>query len=176
MRYVVYILVQLIWGLPQTAAGFVVFLSRLGRPHFFHHGAIVTVWRLPAGLSLGPFVFVNSRYGFAGEGAAPSASAGDLAASRRAHDGTAVSPVERYGVDERLLVHEYGHTVQSLILGPLYLFVIGLPSIVWMRVAPLARWRRRSGTSYYAFYPERWANWLGERVLKRPSMGMAHID
>lgn len=33
--------------------------------------------------------------------------------------------------DLKLIQHEYGHTVQSLILGPIWLFVIGLPSLIW---------------------------------------------
>mgnify|MGYP007099320789 FL=1 len=33
--------------------------------------------------------------------------------------------------DLKLIQHEYGHTVQSLILEPIWLFVIGLPSLIW---------------------------------------------
>lgn len=33
--------------------------------------------------------------------------------------------------DETLLAHEYGHSLQSLFLGPLFFFVIGIPSICW---------------------------------------------
>lgn len=76
----------------------------------------------------------------------------------------------------RLMVHEYGHTVQSLILGPLYLPLVGLPSVVWSRVPALSRWRRAHRISYYALPTERWANWLGERVCKEPSMGQALVD
>ena len=68
-----------------------------------------------------------------------------------------------------LLVHEYGHTLQSLALGPLYLFVIVLPSLIWARSRRLARRRRNAGVSYYSFYTERWASSWGERVLKRPA-------
>ena len=80
------------------------------------------------------------------------------------------------GIDDRLLVHEYGHTIQSLILGPLYLPVIGLPSFMWFRMPRFANRRHAQGLSYYSFYTERWANHLGELVLKRPSMGQAIID
>ena len=34
-------------------------------------------------------------------------------------------------LSKRLLVHEYGHTIQSLIFGPLYLIVMGIPSTLW---------------------------------------------
>ena len=30
-----------------------------------------------------------------------------------------------------ILAHEWGHTIQSIILGPLYLLAVGLPSIIW---------------------------------------------
>ena len=66
----------------------------------------------------------------------------------------------------RLLVHEYGHTVQSLILGPLYLLVIGLPSVIWAGLPALERMRRKKRISYYWLYTERWADFLGERVTK----------
>ena len=68
-----------------------------------------------------------------------------------------------------VLVHEYGHTMQSLALGPLYLFVIGLPSLVWARSRKLTQRRKAAGRSYYDFYTERWASSWGERTLGRPA-------
>ena len=53
-------------------------------------------------------------------------------------------------------LHELGHSRQSLFLGPLYLFVIGIPSILWA-----AWWNEDRGMSYYSFYTERWADKLG---------------
>ncbi len=116
-----YALGQCTWGLVQTLAGLVVFLSCPGCRHSFHRGTVVTAWRRPDGLSLGLFIFVPE------------------------------------GEDPRLLRHEYGHTLQSLLLGPLYLPVIGLPSLI------RAAWRRgrRRGRSYYDFYTERWADRWG---------------
>lgn len=55
--------------------------------------------------------------------------------------------------------HEYGHTIQSHLLGPLYLLVIGLPSIVWNKF--FADYRKIHGISYYEFWVEKWANKLG---------------
>ncbi len=37
---------------------------------------------------------------------------------------------------DHLLVHEYGHTLQSLILGPFYLLLIGIPSVLSAGVLP----------------------------------------
>ena len=52
--------------------------------------------------------------------------------------------------------HEYGHTRQSLYLGPLYLLVIGIPSLWW------GWWHRtHKDRSYYWFYTEKGADLLG---------------
>lgn len=62
-------------------------------------------------------------------------------------------------VDNDYKKHEIGHTKQSYILGWLYLFIIGIPSIVW---AGCFEWyRRKYNVNYYAFYTERWADMLG---------------
>lgn len=60
----------------------------------------------------------------------------------------------------RFVKHEYGHTLQSKKLGWLYLIVIGLPSLIWAQC--FQKYRDKTGTSYYAFYTEKWANQLGE--------------
>ena len=52
--------------------------------------------------------------------------------------------------------HELGHTKQSRMLGWFYLFVIGIPSILWA-----AWWNEGRNRSYYSFYTERWADLLG---------------
>lgn len=55
--------------------------------------------------------------------------------------------------------HEYGHSVQSRLFGPLYLPIVGLPS--YLRTV-YARWYyRKHGKKwlgYYRGYPERWAD------------------
>ena len=61
--------------------------------------------------------------------------------------------------DRPLLVHEYGHTMQSAALGWLYLPLAGLPSMLWYALPCV-----RKGKGYYSFYTERWANRWGERV------------
>jgi hypothetical protein len=61
-------------------------------------------------------------------------------------------------------VHEFGHSIQSLILGPLFLFVIGIPSIVWCNSKKYTKLRKESNVSYFDFYPEKWANYLGSKV------------
>lgn len=55
--------------------------------------------------------------------------------------------------------HEFGHTIQSLMLGPLYLLVVGLPSIT--RAMNFHPTTVAGCMSYYAVYPENWADQLG---------------
>ena len=52
--------------------------------------------------------------------------------------------------------HEYGHCRQSRILGPFYLLVIGLPSLLWA-----LWWTPGRSVGYYSFYTERLADRLG---------------
>ena len=52
--------------------------------------------------------------------------------------------------------HELGHAKQSRMLGWFYLFVIGIPSLLWA-----AWWNEGRNRDYYSFYTERWADHLG---------------
>ena len=60
--------------------------------------------------------------------------------------------------------HELGHTIQSKILGPLYLIVIGIPSITYCGLRRLFSSLRKK--NYYNFYTEKWANNLSEKYIK----------
>ena len=67
-----------------------------------------------------------------------------------------------FHIDGAVRAHEYGHTFQSRWLGPLYLPVVGVPSVlrnvyaVVYREATGRRWR-----GYFDGFPERWADELG---------------
>jgi len=64
--------------------------------------------------------------------------------------------------DEAIRRHEYGHTIQSRLLGPLYLPLVGLPSV--LRALYARAYRRRTGRwwpRYFHGYPENWADRLG---------------
>lgn len=69
-----------------------------------------------------------------------------------------IAYVSRYFLDFPAdIAHELdGHTVQSKILGPLYLFVIGIPSIIhaWLY--------NPKKKCYYGFYTEKWCNKLAK--------------
>lgn len=122
-----YWLIQWTWGLPQTLAGFVLYLYYRKSPHAAFYGAVHTKWPKRDGVSLGMFIFTpEGDDGWGGE----------------------------------MVWHEYGHTFQSLMLGPLYLLVIGLPSAVWCGC--FRSYRLRNGVSYSALGTERWADKLGD--------------
>lgn len=137
--YCAYYVLQCTWGIVQNLVGLAVFLCDLRAKHYLFHGAVVTVWNCSKGnVALGMFIFVNE----------PA-------------DGRA-----RLAEYESTRIHEFGHTIQSIILGPLYLLVIGLPSGLWCALPVCRGYRERHGVSYYRFYPERWANYLGEKITK----------
>jgi len=148
---IAYLLGQLVWGLPQTFLGFLVFLLCAGCPHERFCNAVLTRWKAKSSLSLGLFLFVtdNPLYHYGG---------------RR----TKEAEEEMF---RKIAVHEYGHTIQSLIWGPFYLLTVGLPSIVWAWFTPFVRRRARERISYYAVYPENQANRLGERFTGFRSPG-----
>jgi hypothetical protein len=60
--------------------------------------------------------------------------------------------------DTNSVKHEYGHCVQSLYLGPLYLLVVGIPSFT-MNI--LSRMGILKNENYYKRWPESWADNLG---------------
>lgn len=63
-------------------------------------------------------------------------------------------------------VHEYGHTIQSMLLGPLYMTVIAIPSMIWCNTKSLHQKRMRGEMNYYDLYCENSANTLGALVTK----------
>lgn len=60
--------------------------------------------------------------------------------------------------------HELGHTIQSKILGPLYLIVIGIPSITYCGLRRLFPSLRKK--DYHSFYTEKSADYLSEKYIK----------
>lgn len=58
-------------------------------------------------------------------------------------------------------IHEYGHTIQSLILGPLFLVIIAIPSAIWCNLPVFVKLRKEKNVSYYWLYCEGWSNLCG---------------
>ncbi len=61
--------------------------------------------------------------------------------------------------DPYVLKHELGHCKQSRILGPFYLFTVGILSVFW-NIA--GRIKPELNKNYYKRWPENWADELGE--------------
>ena len=152
---IIYRLWQCTWGCLQTILGLILFLINIKNEHFSYHGSIVTKWKAKSSVSLGMFIFITDEPYFA-----------DKFKGELTND----------DLFNRLLVHEYGHTVQSLIFGPLYLIIMGIPSTLWGFIPSLARKRRDRQLSYFSFFTEKSANRLGERITKEKSMEELVID
>ncbi len=155
MKTVLYRVWQCTWGILQTALGAVVFMQNFHARHSFYHGAVITEWENKSSVSLGMFVFVTEEQFF----------------YEKLKNGHTMEELS-----QRLLVHEYGHTIQSLILGPLYLIVIGIPSTLWGFLPCCNKKRAKEQLSYFSFYTESWANSLGEKVTGEKSMENLVID
>ncbi|MDZ7834789.1 MAG: hypothetical protein U5K84_05050 [Alkalibacterium sp.] len=148
----VYIFLQLTWGFFQSLAGFVLFFFHLGAPHEFYHGSIRTKWATMNGISLGLFIFTPD--------------------DKNEHLLKRMNGNEQRLKDrcDRIAVHEYGHTYQSLMLGPLYLLIIGTVSWSWSRTKRYRHLRKKYGVPYSFCWTETWANVLGERILNDSSI------
>ncbi len=136
MKRFLWYLLQFTWGLPQNLGGLLWFLFYLRKPHALWNGSVVT--RIRRRRFSGGFTL--GIFIFLTEPLLPDTE----------HD---------------LRIHEYGHTVQSLYLGPLWSLVIGLPSMLWCNLPPFQRLRRDRAIPYSALYCEGWADRLGQKVL-----------
>lgn len=155
MRIALYRSIQCTWGVVQSTLGLICFILHFSDRHYRYHGAVVTEWNAKSSVSLGMFVFVTKEPYFYEK------------------------LKQEYTMDElsqRLLVHEYGHTIQSLVLGPLYLIIIGIPSTLWGFLPCFNMKRRSKSISYFSFFTEKWANFLGEQVTGQKSMENLVID
>jgi hypothetical protein len=66
--------------------------------------------------------------------------------------------------NELTVLHELGHTIQSRYLGPLYLLLVGIPSIYGNLINQTKHANWTAGEKiiwYYTRYPENWADKLG---------------
>ncbi len=139
MKRILFFFLQCTWGGFQTFIGFIVLLFNLKRKHYFYHGAIITEWKKCFSASLGLFIFMSVYH--------PKEK-------RKPHEDTYL----------KILVHEYGHTIQSLLLGPLYMILIWVPSFIWFKNSRLRKRREEKNISYFSFYTEKWADFIGEKV------------
>jgi len=130
-----------IWELPQNLLGMIVLAVMKSNKKIVHvelNGHRYLIETPKTGVSLGWFIFWT-----------PSGN-------RYSH------------LTNDCLMHEYGHTLQSVMLGPFYLIVVGVPSL--MRVA-YSRWyykkRGKKWKNYFNGFPENWADKLGGVTLPK---------
>lgn len=128
------------WCLPQSFLGWIVFkfLKTLGHVEEVRSYKSVRVVFIPpltskgwSGGSAGKFIFINKRY----------------------------LQKENKEAYDWLIQHEYGHTIQNYILGPLYLPIIGVSSGALFL---LSRMNPKYRVKYHDIFPESWANKLAK--------------
>ena len=139
------------WCFPQTFIGFFVYLyvcvfDKNKIRKWCDTGSLLTrTLVINGGISLGYFVFTNNLQLYA--------------TSRKIQMPLSDIQEKQNNLDK----HECGHTLQGFLLGPLYLIIIGLPSIVWAGL--FENYRKKNNISYYSFYTEKWANkWSGSNL------------
>ena len=74
-------------------------------------------------------------------------------------------PKEENEYQGQVRTHEYGHTFQSLMLGPLYA-IVGVISVGWGSIIfPILRSKEKyKDIPYTKCFVEYWASWLGEKI------------
>lgn len=77
------------------------------------------------------------------------------------------TPKEEDERTELIRVHEYGHCFQSLLLGPLYLILIGVVSYTWANLPYFRNMRKKKKLPYTACFVEAWASKWGELVTRQ---------
>ena len=70
---------------------------------------------------------------------------------------------------EKIRVHEYGHCIQSLVLGPAYL-ILGLISVCWANIPYFRRLRKEKHIPYTSCFVESWASHWGQLVTKEDAI------
>lgn len=154
MKYIWYfikIIIQCTWGIIQTLIGLFVFLVNIKKPHSFYRGNIVTKWDTLSGLSMGLFIF----------------TANENNSELLQFAGGTQQGLTDYA--NRITVHEYGHTIQSVILGP-FMLVVGVVSIIWGSTKRYKNLREKYGVPYTFCWVEHWASSLGEKCTGQPAV------
>ncbi len=133
LRKILFYIWQFTWGLPQNIVGLIGFLvaKAHGREQEKFHNS---------------YISYISRKDFGGVSLGIFIFINTNVRDDRRHD---------------MRIHEYGHTIQSAILGPLWPFVIALPSVIWCNTPYFRKLRKEKNVSYYCAYCEGWSNLCG---------------
>lgn len=132
-----------IWQLPQNLIGFI--WTRFSKEGFQikNIDKQIKVWYLPcfnSGIALGDYIIIDTWY-------------------KKTREKNIIKEI----------LHEAGHQKQSKIFGPLYLLIIGLPSLarnIWDRLFHNNWTLIKRIEWYYSGFPEKQADILGG--VKRP--------
>lgn len=73
------------------------------------------------------------------------------------------TPPDTQSNADLIRVHEYGHAIQSLVLGP-FMLAVGIVSVIWGNLPYFARLRKTKHLPYTACFVEAWASKWGEWV------------
>jgi hypothetical protein len=124
------------WELPQTLLGLIIFLLTKKASEKVHVDTFLTT-TYGFGISLGAFIFAPDEV---------------IYTTFRYQDPALEA--------RRSILHEYGHSIQSKILGPLYLIIVGLPSLTMnlMSTYSLKYGSKKFYKNYYKRFPESWAD------------------
>jgi hypothetical protein len=130
-----------LWQLPQNIIGLLVILfTDPEKKITMDNGNILYIaYGMSGGISLGKYSIIDSYY------------------TNRCKTDEDIKSLD-------VSKHEaLGHGTQSRWLGPFYLPVIGLPSIIWASLYGTKLFPYKKN-GYYVFYTERWADKLGNVV------------
>ncbi len=126
----------MIWCLPQNLVGYIMYKIFKDCPHENLNDRIITYWgKGKNGCSMGRYLFIPDNTNF---------------------------PPMQEKTTQNFIVHEYGHTIQSLISGPFWFLIFGFESMLWCL---LWEHTKLNSISYCSFYPEKNANYFGEKVF-----------
>ena len=150
--YPIGVFLHLTWGSMQTMVGFFIYLVNIKCPHEYYGGVVKTAWHANSGLSMGLFIFTPWEPGMEENGKEDP------------------NPEGRLNYCSKVIVHEYGHTFQALLLGPLYPIIIGIPSICWGSLPACAKMRQEKNLKYTWMFCEKWASYWGEKVTKKEAV------
>lgn len=129
-----------LWQLPQNLLGLI--LIAIYKPEEvltqYNGNKVYFASKFPGGISLGKYAIVSKFYYYGN-----------------------TDKLKECSLKCDTVMHEsIGHAKQSLMLGPLYLIVIGLPSIIWAWLyGPVIK---PTKNGYYRFYTEKWADKLAD--------------
>lgn len=135
-----------IWQLPQNLLGLILLLFYKPEKKLVAKNGnyVYFAKNMPGGISLGKYSIISKSY---------------YTYSAKSDDTKAL--------ELDVTKHEaLGHGTQSKYLGPFYLLVIGLPSIIWASLYGDTKWFPYTKNGYYKFYTEKWADKLAGIVRK----------